>query len=78
MTNKGTNFEIHPNNPAFPHGQYYTGGLTKREYFSSMMMQGLLASWGQHDITDFEEIASDAIRAADELIEQLNNKSIDV
>lgn len=78
MTNKGTEFETRSNDTSFPHGQYHTGGLTKREYFSSMMMQGLLASWGQHDITNFEEIASDAVRAADVLIEQLNNKSIDV
>lgn len=48
------------------------GGLTIREYFSAMFMQGLLSSWGQHDVTDFNDLASDSVKAADALIEKLN------
>ena len=50
-------------------------GLTKREYFAAMAMQGLIASWGQHDVTDFGEIASDAVLAADALLAELEKTS---
>lgn len=43
-------------------------GLTKREYFAGLIMQGLAptegASWGY--------LAAQAVRAADDLIEALN------
>lgn len=40
-------------------------GLTKREWFAGMALKGLLASWGNHDLTSMEDIAHDAILAAD-------------
>lgn len=46
-------------------------GLTKREHFAAMFMQGLISAWGQHDVTDFGEIASDAVMAADALLKEL-------
>ena len=49
------------------------GGLTKREYFAAMAMQGLLATGTYH--TNFEDAPSDARRYADELIEALNKES---
>lgn len=52
----------------FVYGEY---GLTKREHFAAMMMQGLISAWGQHDVTDFGEIASDAAMAADALLKEL-------
>jgi len=47
-------------------------GLTKREYFATMAMQGMLAN---HDNrTTIEHIIEKSIFAADELIKQLENK----
>jgi hypothetical protein len=46
-------------------------GLTKREYLAGLAMQGLLASIGQHDVTDYNELASDASMAADALLKEL-------
>lgn len=47
-------------------------GLTKREHFAALFMNGLLSSWGEHDVTDYDELASDSVKAADALIQQLN------
>jgi len=55
-------------------------GLTKREYFSSMAMQGILANellmasykaGGANEKTIGEKIAKDAIEAADNLLNLL-------
>lgn len=46
-------------------------GLNKREYFAAMAMQGLLSSIGGHDVTDYSEIAADALMAADELLKAI-------
>lgn len=46
-------------------------GLTKREYIAAVAMQGILAAWGQHDVTDAGEIASDAVLHADALLAEL-------
>ena len=48
-------------------------GLTKREHFAAMAMQGLLASFGEHDVTDAGEIASDAVLFADALLDKLEH-----
>ena len=45
-------------------------GLTKREYFAAMAMQGMLSkSTGRYPVS---EIVNDAVGAADALIEELN------
>lgn len=46
-------------------------GLTKREYFAGLAMQGLIASFGQHDVTDSSEVAIDAALFADALLAEL-------
>jgi len=59
-----------PNIHAFPQDMPSHGseaGLTKREYFSAMAMQGLLAS-GASSIVD---ISQGAIQIADQLILEL-------
>lgn len=43
-------------------------GMTLRDYFAANAMQGLLASWGSHDVEDFREIAEDAYSAADAML----------
>lgn len=44
-------------------------GLTKREYFAALAMQGLIAKYGFHPPLDL------AVRYADDLIEELNKDS---
>ena len=60
-----------PNDPAFPVSPSdYSAkhGLTKREYFAAMAMQGLLAS-----DTHFTLVTDRAVDFADMLIEKLNS-----
>jgi hypothetical protein len=49
----------------------HTPGLTKREYFAAMAMQGLLANPVAKDV-DYEDNLLFAVQHADELIIQLN------
>ena len=48
-----------------------TTGLTKREYFAAMAMQGALANKSAHEKT-MEMITKSAVKLADILIEELN------
>jgi hypothetical protein len=48
---------------------YISNGLTKREYFAAMALQGLLAT---NSTTTIEYYAIDAVRIADALIDELN------
>lgn len=50
------------------HLQY---GLTKREYFAGLAMQGLLS---EGSTGSFEDIAKESVKFADELIKALNNE----
>jgi hypothetical protein len=64
-----------PNEPstgfgyATPYSSYYSNGLTKREYFAALAMQGILAGKIQ---TDDILVAEYAVMYADNLIESLN------
>ena len=62
--------EIDPNDPAYNN----TFGLTKREAFAAMAMQGLIAS-DLNDTIDEEKIANIAVKCADALIERLNKET---
>ena len=44
------------------------GGMTLRDYFAAKAMQGLLASLGQHDVTNLSELASNAWATADAML----------
>jgi hypothetical protein len=48
-------------------------GLTKREYFAAMAMQGMMANSAISD--PFKYVAQNSIIMADELIEELNSYS---
>ena len=50
---------------------YQVHGLTKREYFAAMAMQGILANTNFISITDYA--AKEAILQADELLKQLES-----
>jgi hypothetical protein len=49
-------------------------GLTKREHFAAMAMQGLLANYSNRGM-NIDTIAKQAVNAADELINALNKKN---
>lgn len=50
---------------------YISTGLTKREYFAAMALQGALANKSAHERT-IEMITESAVKLADALIEELN------
>jgi len=52
---------------------YPNHGLTKREYFAAMAMQGMLAS-ANNTLFDYETIATHSVKHADALINALNDK----
>lgn len=54
------------------HTEIYPG-LSKREWFAGIALQGLLA-WHPASGLNLEKIAVDAVNVADVLIEQLNKK----
>ncbi len=56
---------------AWSQEQSGTSGLTKREYFAAMAMQGLLAS-GNY-ITNYKFLGEESVMFANALIEALNN-----
>lgn len=46
-------------------------GLTKREYFAAVAMQGIMAS-PQNEYFDIKEVARQAVEISDALIAELN------
>ncbi len=48
---------------------YISNGLTKREYFAAMALQGLLSDYESESIEDYSKYA---VKLADTLIEELN------
>jgi len=60
----------------FPSTKYPTYGLSKREYFAAMAMQGLLAGDGERRCEE-EHIAAWATKQADALIDALNEEKTD-
>jgi hypothetical protein len=64
--------ETKANEPAYPNIQVpLLKGLTKREYFAAMALQGIIANKDGLDIK-IERIVESAVDTADTLIEQLN------
>lgn len=63
--------KTNPNDCAFPFdiNKSIRGGLTKREYFAAMALQGILSCDNR---TLGKIVAINAIRYADDLINQLN------
>ena len=55
--------------PSNPEGFPEEFGLTKREYFAARLMQGLCGHAA--DYGTFEEMANDAVNAADALLKRL-------
>ena len=49
-------------------------GLTKREYFAGLAMQGLLSNPSQIDTTHFEWVAQHAVGYADALLKEFDKQ----
>jgi hypothetical protein len=64
---------ISPWDSAFPNECTQEHGLSKREYFAAMALQGILANPATKDSDPSKDIAIDAVMLADRLIEQLND-----
>lgn len=64
--------KINNGGPAFPRpadrDDCGAEGMTLRDYFAAKALQGLLASWSEHDVIAFDEIASDAYGYADAML----------
>jgi hypothetical protein len=61
-----------PNEPIHTieyNNNYISNGLTKREYFAAMALQGLL---GDRKLGSIQEYAEYAVKLADALIEELS------
>lgn len=64
------------NEPAFPaldpNTAFYREGLTKREYFAAMALQGKLSGGEFHDNKKIEDFAKSAVEYADALLLELS------
>ena len=58
------------NDPAFPNDSTGDEGLTKREWFAGMALQGILASHPGYVNNEADKMAAAAFRMADTMIEQ--------
>jgi len=70
MTDRAKNYG---NNPAFPTGQLKIGdfqGMTRRDLFAAMAMQGLLAQTPCRVLIG--EIVKESVQCADALLEELS------
>ena len=67
---------VHPDSKDNPQFNYHQYGLTKREYFAAMAMQGFLSN--TPDWTDSDQclkwVSESSVKYADALIEALNEK----
>lgn len=66
-----SNQSVHPVNTE-RNLNIFSAGITVRAHFASMFMQGLLSSWGEHDVHNYQDMAYDSVSAADALINALN------
>lgn len=55
--------------PSFPNSGYTTPGITLRQHFASLAMQGLLA---QANFLDVDSIVETSFKIADKIIFKLN------
>ena len=57
--------------PAYPQNELYYSGLTKRELFSAMAMQGMLANYFQA-APDLDDLSTMATGIADAMLAKLD------
>lgn len=67
---------INADSPAFPVSEptgMQNSGLTKREYFATIALQGICAAYKGTMPMSYNNAAKKAVKLADELIKELNN-----
>jgi len=64
---------IYPSIVGVSHTDKENLGLTKREYFAGLAMQGILAT-GKMNLNEQKECINFSIKMADELLKQLEQK----
>jgi len=67
----------YPNNELVDAPQF--GGLTKREYFAGLAMQGQITAWNsdmskEHRAQSLNDMIEQSCKTADELLKQLESK----
>jgi len=69
-----TDLDLNSTSQTFERRVHSFGGLTKREYFAAMAMQGILANanWQKSQINDPERLGQAAVLYADGLVNGLN------
>jgi hypothetical protein len=65
-------FKLNPTVQVTSPNSTVTHGLTKREYFAAMAMQGFVAATRYDSDSDIKYFAQIAVQAADALIAELN------
>lgn len=65
------NNKMQNENMAFPKARYSEGGITKREYFAAMALQGLLS---RNDPAPPDNLAMEAFRFADAMLLETEKK----
>jgi len=53
-------------------GGTFHNGLTKREYFAAMAMQGVVCNHAMIDTDNWKWLATESVKIADTLISELN------
>jgi len=68
--------KTNPNDLAYPvmAQNHLHIGLTKREYFAAMAMQGIVSNHAMIDTTNWEWLSQESVKAADALINALNKQ----
>ena len=66
---------INADQPANPtvHTNAHLNGLTKREHFAAMAIQGNIKAFQDCDVTDYHDMAQDCVMFADALLKALEN-----
>jgi hypothetical protein len=49
-------------------------GLTIRQYYAGLAMQGIMSGLGEHKISDYKTIANASVSMAEHLIAELNKE----
>ena len=73
MTNG--NESVFPDMQETPQFNHHTYGLSKREYFAAMAMQGLMANPATINVDGEYLTANAAVKIADKLIKALNEEA---
>jgi hypothetical protein len=69
---KAAAYSVFPFAVEGPNGTFHSHGITKRELFAAMAMQGMLANSRDHATSTYADIAGGSVTQADALLAALN------